>query len=536
MGRRPIAPPLPLLRCLELLLLGDVLVGGADDLAGGHVLLHAVGTPAGDTGNGKEGGIHFGGNVQHAVDKTGVHIHIGAHLLRASLEVAEEIRRQTLDGFEQVEVIAVALLVGLLAGEFLEQHGAGIGLGVDRVAHTVDESATVAGLLVEDLQEVGRKLVVVAVIFDIGLNLVEHLLHLEVGTAVAGALEGADAAGDGGVGVRSRGGQHARGEGRAVTAAVLGVNDQAEVQEMRLGLGVLLVGTEHAQEVLGGGQVVVRIVQVEGLVEEGVAVDRIGLRSNDRQAGDDLDGLAEHVVQRHIIGVVVVGVQRDDRRLELVHDGARGRLHDDVLGKAGRQRTQGGQQVVEFGQLVGRGQMTEEEQKAGLLKAEAVLGGEVFDQVTQVVAAVLQHTLDGVFFALVQDVAVSRAHAGDTRHNAASVGLAQTSLDAVAVEGRARQGIGFARGLQQGLKLPLDALVDLNIIIRYGLTMESHGITSVGNDVGHPAVGLSAARDAIFYSIAHFGPFCKSYREKFQKYFSFGDFHASKCCFLHICR
>ena len=99
--------------------LGDTLVGGTDDLACGHVLLHAVSAPAGSAGDGEEGGIHFGGDAQHTVDQTRVEIHVGAHLLVDALEGAEDLGSQALDGLQEVEVVPVALLVGLLAGELL---------------------------------------------------------------------------------------------------------------------------------------------------------------------------------------------------------------------------------------------------------------------------------------------------------------------------------------------------------------------------------------------------------------------------------
>ena len=459
-----------------------------------------MGAPACGAGDGKEGGVHLGGDAQHTVDQTRVEIHVGAHFLVQTLVGAEQIGGQTLDGLQQIEVIPKALLVGLLAGKLLEQHGAGIRLGIHRVTHTVDETASVSRFLVEDLEEEGGQLVVVSGVLDVFLDAVEHLHHLEVGTAVTGALQRADASRDGGVGVGARGGQDAGGEGGAVTAAVLGVDDQAEIQEVRLGLGVFLVRAEDAEEVLGGTEVIVGVMESQGLIEEGVAVDRVGLGGDNGEAGHDLNGLAEHIVQRHLVGVIVIGIESQHRALELVHDGAGGGLHDDVLGKARRQTAQGGQEIIELRQLLSGGEVAEEEEEGGLLKAKAVLVGEVVDEIPQVVAAVLQHTLYGVLIALADHVTVGGADTGNTRHDAGAVGLAETSLDTVAVKGGAGNGICGAGGAQEGIEFLLGSLVHFLIFINVRVVIEWHN--------GPPWVNAffprTVPRRDNVYSIPHF--------------------------------
>ena len=430
--------------------------------------------PARGAGDGEEGGVHLGGDTQHAVDQAGVEIHVGAHLLVEALVGAEDLGGETLDGFQQIEIVSKSLLVGLLTGELLEQYGAGVRLGVDRVAHTVDEAAAVACFLIEDLEEEGGQLVVVLGVFNVRLDAVEHLHHLQVCAAVTGALQSADAACDGGVGVGTRGGQNAGGKGGAVTAAMLGVDNQAQVKEVCLGLGVLLIRAEDAEEVLCGAEVIVGVMEGQGLIEEGVAVDRVGLGRNDGKPRHDLNGLAEHIVQGDLVGVIVVGVEGQHRALELVHDGAGGRLHDDVLSEAGGQTAEGRQEVVELSQLLLGGKVTEEEEEGCLLKAEAVLGSEVIDEVAEVVASVLQDTLDGVLIALADHVTVGRADAGHARHNTGAVGLAEAALHAVAVKGGAGDGICGAGGGEQIVEFLLGALVHCLVFVCVRIVIEWH--------------------------------------------------------------
>ena len=52
------------------------------------------------------------------------------------------------------------------------------------------------------------------------LHAVQHLGYLDVGATMAGAFEGADACGDGGISICSAGGEHPSGKGGIVAAAV----------------------------------------------------------------------------------------------------------------------------------------------------------------------------------------------------------------------------------------------------------------------------------------------------------------------------
>ena len=69
---------------------------------------------------------------------------------------------------------------------------------------------------------------------DVLGHYVQHLLGADVGAAVAGALQGADGRRDGGIEVGVGGGDDAAGEGAVVAAAVLGVEHQAQIQQLGL--------------------------------------------------------------------------------------------------------------------------------------------------------------------------------------------------------------------------------------------------------------------------------------------------------------
>jgi hypothetical protein len=89
---------------------------------------------------------------------------------------------------------SAALLVRQLARIALDQLRAGVGERVDGVPKAVDEAGLVEGLAADDLLEIARHLVVVGPVGHVGANVVDHLANLEVGAAVLGALERAQAA------------------------------------------------------------------------------------------------------------------------------------------------------------------------------------------------------------------------------------------------------------------------------------------------------------------------------------------------------
>ena len=118
---------------------------------------------------------------------------------------------------------------------------------------------------------------------------------------------------------------------------MLGVHDQAQVQQPRFLLGVALVGAKHAQKVLRSGKVLPRVVQVEASSLKYIFVDRISVRGNHRHPCHQLHALPQHVGKTVVIRGIVIRVERQHPGCHFVHDGGGGGLHQDILIKARRQ-------------------------------------------------------------------------------------------------------------------------------------------------------------------------------------------------------
>ena len=98
-------------------------------------------------------------------------------------------------------------------------------------------------LLAQDAAQILAHLIVILRVLDVLEDILQLAVDPQVRAAVLGALQSTDGRRDGRVGVRTGGGQHAGGKGGAVAAAVVCVNQQAQIQQACFLVGELLVCT-----------------------------------------------------------------------------------------------------------------------------------------------------------------------------------------------------------------------------------------------------------------------------------------------------
>ena len=168
-------------------------------------------------------------------------------------------------------------------------------------------------------------------------------------------------------------------------------------------------------------QAVVIMVVLEGLV----AIDR-----QEGELGDELEALAEDIGGGDIVGILVVGVQRQDTAGEDVHHVLTGGLEDHIPHEGGGQGAVGRQLVTEGGQFLAVGESGEQEQEHGLLKPRATLLGKAADKVPHVNSAVVELAITGDDIAIgIPILGFDEGHLGEACHNAVAVDIAQTPLD-----------------------------------------------------------------------------------------------------------
>ena len=175
------------------------------------------------------------------------------------------------------------------------------------------------------------------------------------------------------------------------------------------------------------------IVDVEGLTLEIVALDGVGVGDDGGEGADEPHRLQQQVFDGGVVGIRVIGVEREDAAGQLVHDVLAGVVHDHALGEALGELAGLIHDVLEVIQLGPGGEIPHEQQIRDLLIAERSRFPVGAHDVIQVDAAVVQPAGRGDALAILNEVAL---HAADLRHadeHAGAVAVAQATLHVAAV-------------------------------------------------------------------------------------------------------
>ena len=271
-------------------------------------------------------------------------------------------------------------------------------------------------------------------------DVAEHLHDLGVRTAVERALQRADCACDGTVGIGA-----GRGDGTAdkggVVAGMLGMENEHEVEQMRLLRRVGRIGADHAQNILSDGQFRFRVVQNKRFAVKIMPLGGESVRRDEREARNEADGLPQNVIQRSVVRTVIIGIEGENTAGQLVHDVAAGSLENHILGKPGWHAARAGHDVVEALLLCLRGQGAEQQQIRDLLIAERAVPPVGCDDIFNADAAVIQLAGHGDALTVHHIIALHTADLADADENARAVCVAQAALDALVFKILRRDGV-----------------------------------------------------------------------------------------------
>ena len=121
-----------------------------------------------------------------------------------------------------------------------------------------------------------------------------------------GSFERADARGDSRICVGAARSQHAGGESRVVSAAVLSVEHEADIEHMRLFRSEFFIRSYRIENRLGGAEGLVDRVEIHALVIEVAALDLIGVAHYHWYLREQLYRLAKDVFYRDIVRIFVI--------------------------------------------------------------------------------------------------------------------------------------------------------------------------------------------------------------------------------------
>ena len=176
---------------------GDAKISWTNDLAVLAQLFETMCTPAADASDGEKRRVELLRQVEHIIYKAAVIVDIGADPFVDLALFGNHAAGDFFNFHIKIAFCFASLFFGKFAYKLTQHRGAGIALGVDSVAHAIDEARTVEGALVQNGFEVFGNGFVIGPIGDAAFEIVEHMVHTNVGAAVTRSLERAKGAGNG---------------------------------------------------------------------------------------------------------------------------------------------------------------------------------------------------------------------------------------------------------------------------------------------------------------------------------------------------
>ena len=288
-----------------------------------------MGRPAAGAGNGENRGEQIGRNAKAVVHRRAVEIDVRVQVLLGEHDLGDPLRH--------LNPLRVTQLGGQNLSHALEVRGA----RVEHFVHAVTDAHDLA-LLSQAVGHIGIDLIE-------RTNLLEHFDDPLVGAAMKRALEGADGCGDRRVHVAERGDSNPSAEGGGVHAMV-GMQHVAHINGALLFNGGLLA-IDHPEEVGSFAQSGIGCDQRQSLAGT-VEVGR-----NDRDLGDEAQGLAALGIHVVVVGGGVVAAQSTHAGADGVHRGAVLRQASEHVDHALGQFAIARQNGLEAGQLLRVGQV-----------------------------------------------------------------------------------------------------------------------------------------------------------------------------------
>ena len=162
-----------------------------------------------------------------------------------------------------------------------------------------------------------------------------------------------------------------------------------------------------------------------------VTVCPVGIDGEHRELCNELNTLAQHVGNVHVVRVGIIAVEIQNAARQHVHHVFRRRLHDYVAYKVARQHAEFRKHFTKVFKFRSVRQFSEQQKINRLFKTEPVLCYAVFYEVLYVVALVAQNSGDlrplSVFFLPRSDF----GNFGEPAQNALAVALPESALHVV---------------------------------------------------------------------------------------------------------
>ena len=209
---------------------------------------------------------------------------------------------------------------------------------------------------------------------------------------------------------------------------MVGVDQQTHIQQLGFLVGKLLVRAVGAQDVLCRALAGLGHVEEHALLVIIAALHLVSVHHHGGHAGDQVDALVQDILQRQVLGMLVVGIQAQHAPLHLVHNIGRRSIHG--IHKTIGQGAVLCQQLAEIVQLLLGGQAAEQQQPDDLFKHKAVVAVGLIHDLVDVHAAVDQTARNGNDMPfLILFVAHNVTDIGQACQHTGTIRVAQAALD-----------------------------------------------------------------------------------------------------------
>ena len=148
------------------------------------------------------------------------------------------------------EFFGQAFLVGKCLGIFLQNNASWIGFCIYRMTDAIDEALTVKGFAVQNLGQIISDFIIILPVGNMFFDIFEHLLNLQIGTAVLWPFQGTEGGCDRRVSIGTCGSDNMGSESGVITTAVFCVDDQCDIKYLGFKLCILAVWTKQTENIL----------------------------------------------------------------------------------------------------------------------------------------------------------------------------------------------------------------------------------------------------------------------------------------------
>src|SRR5690554_1554281 len=173
------------------------------------------------------------------------------------------------------------------------------------------------------------------------------------------------------------------------------MQNQGQIKEVGLQLGIAVTSLKHVEEVLGQTQSGFGVTNNERLALERVPHPKVGVSHNHREAGYETDRLSYEVFGTVIFRLVVVGIQTQYGTRQHIHNALAPQGENEVLGKGEVEFLLDFNHVGEAFQLLFIGQFSRQQQIGHFFKTVATVALKTVHQVLYLVAPVVQLSVLG---------------------------------------------------------------------------------------------------------------------------------------------